>query len=40
MIVQEAIVGEVSPAYASRPEVSLDMHSPLEFSFGFVGLLP
>ena len=32
----EAIVGEVTSTYASRPEVSPDMRPPLEFFVGFV----
>ena len=32
----ETIVGEVSPTYASLPEVSLEMRSPLKFFLGFV----
>ena len=34
----EAIVGEVSPTHARRPEVSLDICSPLELSLGFVAI--
>ena len=34
----EAIVGEISPTYASRSKVSLEMRSPLEFSLGFVAI--
>ena len=30
----EAVVGEASPTRASLPEVSLEMCSPLEFSYG------
>ena len=29
---------EVSPTYASRPQVSLDMRSPLESSLGFIAI--
>ena len=34
----EAIVGEVSPTYASHLEGSLEIRSPLEFSLGFVAI--
>ena len=34
----EAIAGEVSPTYASLPEVSLRIRPPLEFSLGFVAI--
>ena len=33
-----AVVGEISPTYASRPEVSLDMCFSLEFSLEFVAI--
>ena len=32
------MVGEVPPTYASFPEVSLELHSPLEFSLRFVAI--
>ena len=34
----EAMVGKVSPTYASRPGVSLEMHPPPEFSLRFVAI--
>ena len=34
----EAIVGEVSPTYASRPEISLETLYPLDLSLGFVAI--
>ena len=34
----EAILGEISPTYASLPEVSLEMRPPHEFSLGFVAI--
>ena len=34
----EAIGCEASSTYASRPEVSLEMRPPLEFSLGFVAI--
>ena len=34
----EAILGEISPTYASLPEVSLEMRPPREFSLGFVAI--
>ena len=35
-ICTETTVGEVSPTYARRPEVSMELHPPRGFSFGFV----
>ena len=32
------IVGGISPMYASRPEVSLELRSPREFSLRFVAI--
>ena len=34
----EPIVGEMSPTYASLPEISLEMRPPREFSLGFVAV--
>ena len=34
----ETIVGEISPTYASFPDVSLEMRPPREFSLGFVAI--